>query len=140
MANVSILSILVGVAVSGMLPAPHDQPDFEAAFEQLKTLVGEWEGEEQIVSYYLTGNGSALVEDLYRGSRHPSVGFTSVYHMDGDSLRPRAPQPTPFARLHEEVDILCGTNEACLDDGHAPDDYVLCPFPIESSAQLDEIS
>ena len=59
MANVSILSILVGVAVSGMLSAPYDQPDFEAAFEQLKTLVGEWEGEEQILSYYLTGNGSA---------------------------------------------------------------------------------
>ena len=87
MAHVSILSILVGVAVSGMLSAPHERPDFEAAFEELKTLVGEWEGEEQIVSYYLTGNGSALVEDLYRGSRHPSVGFTSVYHMDGDSLR-----------------------------------------------------
>ncbi len=61
----------------------HDTPDFEAAFDRLKGLVGTWqvEGRDTEVSYSLTGNGSALVE-VFESAR----GMASVYHMDGQDL------------------------------------------------------
>jgi hypothetical protein len=66
------------------------QPQSAAgAFEKLRALSGDWEGtvawtgkSANAVSahYYLTGNGSAVVEDL-------SNGMTSVYHLDAADLR-----------------------------------------------------
>ena len=61
-----------------------------------KTLVGEWEVKkdvvpekeivyepgERTVTYHLTGNGSALVEEFHGGR-----GMATVYHMDGADLR-----------------------------------------------------
>ena len=66
------------------------------AFEKLKTLEGKWEGTVQWSGartetgkmnavYSLTGNGSAVVEDLI--SEEGKRIMTSVYHMDGDTLR-----------------------------------------------------
>jgi hypothetical protein len=66
-----------------------------AGFKQLRTLVGEWEGSFNWTgarsgsggvkaTYFLTGNESALVENLTMGS---VLAMTSVYHMDGDDLR-----------------------------------------------------
>lgn len=68
-----------------------------SAFQQVKGLVGEWsghyewsgarsgEGEIKAV-YYMTGNGSSIVENLTVSSSSV-VTMTSVYHMDGDDLR-----------------------------------------------------
>jgi hypothetical protein len=69
--------------------------DFSASFAKLKNLVGKWEGTAQWTgartdtlpmqaTYYLTGHGTALVEDL-GDDKEPSM--TSVYHMDGTALR-----------------------------------------------------
>jgi hypothetical protein len=66
-----------------------------AAFGKLKSLVGDWEGTlewtgartgtgSMNASYYLTGNGSALVENLIvKGT----PVMSSVYHLDGADLR-----------------------------------------------------
>jgi hypothetical protein len=64
-------------------------------FNRLQSLVGEWEGTFEWsqgrtgsgplkVTYYLTGNGSALVENLIMGDV-PTM--TTVYHLDGADLR-----------------------------------------------------
>ena len=66
-----------------------------AALERLRALRGDWEGTftwsagkhatgKMDASYYTTGNGSALVENLLMGGE-PSM--TSVYHLDGPDLR-----------------------------------------------------
>jgi len=89
------------LAVLGVLlltaAAPAEAPDAPAVrmFDRLKTLTGEWEGSFEWsqgrtgsgslrVSYYLTGGGSALVENLVMGGV-PTM--TSVYHLDGNDLR-----------------------------------------------------
>jgi hypothetical protein len=69
--------------------------DASKALEQLKSLAGSWEGTAQWAgarsgsysigaTYYVTGNGSALVEDLIT-EKAPTM--TSVYHLDGNDLR-----------------------------------------------------
>jgi len=63
--------------------------------DQLKSLVGSWEGTAKWTGdrtgeynleavYSLTGNGSAVVENLIAEGQ---TTMTSVYHMDGASLR-----------------------------------------------------
>lgn len=67
--------------------------DPAAAFKKLETLVGNWQGTYQWIggrggnataTYSLTGNGSALVENLIY-DKDPAM--TSVYHMDSGILR-----------------------------------------------------
>jgi hypothetical protein len=65
-------------------------------FDRMRSLVGDWEGTfawsggggrepgKLRVNYYLTGNGSALVEDLIMGD---APTMTTVYHLDGAELR-----------------------------------------------------
>jgi hypothetical protein len=64
-------------------------------FAQLKSLAGDWKGTFEWsgartgtgamnASYYLTGSGSALVENLISDG---APVMTSVYHLDGPSLR-----------------------------------------------------
>jgi len=66
-----------------------------AALAQLRSLAGEWEGSlewtgartgigKMNATYYATGNGSAVVENLAVDGV-PSM--TSVYHLDGADLR-----------------------------------------------------
>jgi hypothetical protein len=64
--------------------------DPKAAFDRLKTLVGDWdghvtspEGPAARVEFRLAGNGSALVERLFPGTAHEMV---SIYHMAGSDL------------------------------------------------------
>lgn len=65
------------------------------ALEQLKSLAGDWEGTAEWTgartstypmnaAYYVTGNGSALVENLVAEG---APVMTSVYHLDGSDLR-----------------------------------------------------
>ena len=90
-----VLAVLGVLLLTGAAPA--DAPDGPAArmFARLKTLAGEWEGTFEWsqgrtgsgtlrVSYYLTGGGSALVENLVMGGV-PTM--TTVYHLDGSDLR-----------------------------------------------------
>jgi hypothetical protein len=72
------------------------QPDGKSAFQKMITLAGDWEGKYQWTgaragdsgtleaSYYLTGNSSALVENLIMEGV-PTM--TSVYHLDNSDLR-----------------------------------------------------
>jgi len=59
------------------------------AFDKLRALDGDWQGtvawtgqqpKEVDAHYSITGNGSAVIENL-------SNGMTSVYHLDGTDLR-----------------------------------------------------
>ncbi|MFZ0918159.1 MAG: hypothetical protein WAN04_14805 [Candidatus Udaeobacter sp.] len=72
-----------------------DEDSAAKAFEQLKSLVGDWRGTfewtgarkstgSMNAAYYLTGNGSVLVENLIM-ENVPTM--TSVYHLDGADLR-----------------------------------------------------
>jgi len=81
---------LVLVATFGFAQASGS--DAKDAFQTLSTLAGDWEGTYEWTGarkdagkmnahYYLTGNGSALVEDLSNG------GAPSVYHLDNADLR-----------------------------------------------------
>ena len=87
------LGIFLLMATIGFAQAKSS--DGDAAFQKLSALVGDWEGTyewtgarhdsgKMNVHYYLTGNGSALVEDLSTGDA-PSM--TSVYHLDNGDLR-----------------------------------------------------
>ena len=66
-----------------------------AALERIRGLAGTWEGTYEWTGarsdkgtlqadYYVTGNDSAVVENLVMGGK-PSM--TTVYHMDGPDLR-----------------------------------------------------
>lgn len=86
------------LAASTLFPTPVwaiDQSDAAKALEQIKSLVGDWQGNAQWTgartgsypmnaSYYTTGNGSALVENL---TQEGTPVMTSVYHLDGADLR-----------------------------------------------------
>ena len=81
----------LGYLASGQAP---DSPAV-AALVQLRALAGEWEGSfewsgtrretgSMNATYSLTGNGSAVVENLVMGG---ASAMTSVYHLDGTDLR-----------------------------------------------------
>ena len=65
-------------------------------FDRLKKLAGQWEGTLEWsdgrtgsgplkANYYLTGMGSALVENLIMAGDVPTM--STVYHLDGPDLR-----------------------------------------------------
>ena len=67
--------------------------DPEAAFDRMKkALVGEWAGRLVEIdspveaTYYLTGNASALVEDIRRPDK-PAARMHTVYHLADEELR-----------------------------------------------------
>jgi len=71
------------------------QADVSPAFAKLLGLTGNWEGTfewsgartasgKMNATYYSTGNGSAIVENLIIDG---TPTMTSVYHMDGTNLR-----------------------------------------------------
>jgi hypothetical protein len=90
------VSVVLGtLLLSGAVRAEAPDSPAPRMFERLKTLTGEWEGTFEWsggrtgsgnlrVSYYLTGGGSALVENLVMGGV-PTM--TTVYHLDGNELR-----------------------------------------------------
>jgi hypothetical protein len=105
----------------------------QAAFEQLKTLTGEWEGtagpqsegERVRVTYRVTANGSALIETEFAGSEHEMI---SVFHLDGDRLmmthycamgnQPQMVLSGNSTNREMSFDFLGGTNMNPKTDGH----------------------
>ena len=72
-----------------------EQTESSQALGQIKALIGNWSGTFQWTggrhdsgamnaTYYVTGNGSAVVENLMNES---TPVMTSVYHLDGRDLR-----------------------------------------------------
>ncbi|MFL6516439.1 MAG: hypothetical protein ACJ8M1_15590 [Chthoniobacterales bacterium] len=93
-----ILTILVFCALCD-LRAQHENHAGSSSptnerFNSIKSLAGDWEGSFEWIGtnrkgpmnahYYLTGNGSAVVEDLITDGT-PSM--TTIYHLDGADLR-----------------------------------------------------
>ena len=89
------VTVLVGVALGIGGAARTEDGVGPAAFARLASLAGEWEGSFEwtgarsdkgvlTATYSMTGNGSALVEDLTMGGVR---SMTSVYHVDGADLR-----------------------------------------------------
>jgi hypothetical protein len=63
-------------------------PDAAAAFEKLRSLVGEWRGETPAgapvgVTYRLSAGDSVLVETWDLGAAREAM---TVYHLDGPEL------------------------------------------------------
>ena len=90
----SILTLVFVLATAGQ-PKTASGNDGAKAWGHLRTLVGEWRGSFQwsgarsesgkmTATYSLTGNGSALVENLVVDG---TSLMTSVYHLGGCSLR-----------------------------------------------------
>jgi hypothetical protein len=82
------------VATVGFAQAGAADSEAAGAFKKLSALAGDWEGKYEWTggraggtlkaSYYLTGNSSALVENLIMEGV-PTM--TSVYHLDNSDLR-----------------------------------------------------
>jgi hypothetical protein len=88
--RIAAFAALVLPAVA--LATTGDREPTSAAFERLKTLVGEWVAAEDgemakkgdlVARYALTAGGSALVETVFPGRPHEMV---TVYHADGPDL------------------------------------------------------
>src|SRR5947209_6734630 len=88
-----LCTIVAAFALACVAQAEDDSA--ATTFAKLKSLVGDWEGTlewtgartgtgSMNASYYLTGNGSALVENLIMDG---APVMTSVYHLDGADLR-----------------------------------------------------
>jgi len=93
-----LIAILVSSAFISA-QAQHDHgptapPKANDTFDLIKALVGDWQGSYEWIGkdrkgpmnakYYLTGNGTAVVEDLIMEG---SPNMTTVYHLDGADLR-----------------------------------------------------
>lgn len=88
--------VWIGLGCAAIMPVlSADQPDSSKAFEQIKALTGNWSGTYEwtggrkasgsmSATYYVTGNGSALVENLITDG---VPAMTTVYHLDGSNLR-----------------------------------------------------
>lgn len=85
------MRILRCVLVVGLATAqPALAMDAKAAFERLKALSGEWQGNVTTkdgppaqVTYRVASNGNVVMEDLFPGTSHNMI---SMYHLDGGEL------------------------------------------------------
>jgi hypothetical protein len=92
--NSKVLWLALGCAAT-ISALSAEQTESSKALSQIKALIGNWSGTFQWsggrhdsgsmnATYYLTGNGSAVVENLMNES---TPVMTSVYHLDGPDLR-----------------------------------------------------
>jgi len=81
-----VAALVTATVLSGQT-RPQDRTKSEAAFKQLASLVGEWEGVQDgvpiQVTYTLTANGTALMEDQKPGDSPPMI---TMFTVDGDHL------------------------------------------------------
>src|SRR5438477_12411109 len=94
------LAAILASCVFASAEAQHDEGGSPPAsktndtFNLIKALVGDWQGSYEWIGknrkgpmnarYYLTGNGTAVVEDLIVDG---DPNMTTVYHLDGADLR-----------------------------------------------------
>ena len=92
--NSKLLWIALGCAAT-ISALSAEEIESSKALSQIKALIGNWSGTFQWTgghsdsgsmnaTYYLTGNGSAVVENLMN---EKTPVMTSVYHLDGGDLR-----------------------------------------------------
>src|SRR5258708_30289117 len=92
--NPKILCVLLGCAAT-LSALSAEQTASSNALRQIKALTGNWSGTFQWTggrsdsgsmnaTYYVTGNGSAVGENLMNES---TPVMTRVYHLDGRDLR-----------------------------------------------------
>jgi hypothetical protein len=92
--NWKVLCIVIGCAAM-ICALSAEETESSKALGQIKALTGNWSGTFQWTggrndsgsmnaTYYVTGNGSAEVENLLNES---TPVMTSVYHLDGHDLR-----------------------------------------------------
>ena len=92
--NTKMLWIVLGCAATISVFSA-EETESSKALSEIKALIGNWSGTFQWTggrkdtgsmnaSYYVTGNGSAVVENLMNES---TPVMTSVYHLDGCDLR-----------------------------------------------------
>jgi len=105
------------------------RPNAQAAFEQLKSLAGRWEGKANgdqpvAVSFRLTGGGTALLseiegqEDMISMIHMDGPGRLLLTHYCGAGNQPRMLATfSPDGRVFT-FDFLDATNLAHADDGH----------------------
>jgi hypothetical protein len=120
---------LAVLALSGHSVLAQSKP--ESGFDQLKMLVGEWEGKTQSgkavrVSYRLVSAGSALLETLHPPDESEMV---TVYHADGERVavthfcsannQPRM-QTVPISGPVKQLSFsfVGASNLASPEDGH----------------------
>ena len=94
------LAVILVSCVFVSAQSQHDEGESPPAskandtFKLIKALAGDWEGSYECIGknrkgpmnarYYLTGNGTAVVEDLIMDN---NPNMTTVYHLDGADLR-----------------------------------------------------
>ena len=163
--KIKVLCLLLAcVAFCGLVSA---QSKEDVAFDKIRSLAGDWTGTfvwsgarsssgKMDAQYYLTGGGSAVVENLISGG---SPIMTSVYHRDGNDLRmthycaarnqPRL-KATAFSPdgSHITFSFVDVTNLASPEAGHvhgfeiqflAPDHITLTFHFLAGSKQSDEL-
>jgi hypothetical protein len=80
---------LFGLALSLLLCAAlvaqetHPAPRSTPAFDQLKSLAGEWEGRTTKLTYKVVSNGSVVMENL-QPAKEPEM--ITMYTLDGDRI------------------------------------------------------
>ncbi|MBI1323426.1 hypothetical protein GC170_09605 [bacterium] len=117
---------------------PDPKSEAANAFERMKSLKGEWVdnsgtfgAKDQVaVVYEVIGNGSAVMERLFRGQPHEMV---SIYHMDGDQLvmthycAARNQPKMKAGRISDtriDFDFAGGTNFDPAKDAHMHNGYI----------------
>jgi hypothetical protein len=92
--NSKALCIVLGCAAT-LTALSAEETESSKALGNIKALIGNWSGTFQWTggrhdsgsmnaTYYVTGNGSAVVENL---TNENTPVMTSVYHLDGGDLR-----------------------------------------------------
>jgi len=79
------LGLVLGAGAAAA-DGPASRTDARAAFDQLKSLAGRWEGgdsRQERLTYELIAGGTALVEREVAAGRPEML---TVYHLDGDRL------------------------------------------------------
>jgi hypothetical protein len=79
--------LLLGAAVSAATPPVNSTTDAAAAFDQIKTLAGEWEANTDMgkahLTYEVISGGNTVVEHELMGNEPEML---TVYYLDGNRL------------------------------------------------------
>jgi hypothetical protein len=88
---IAVASLFAAAQAFAAEPAASAKVEPKAAFERLKSLAGDWQGQAghgdksfpAVVTYKLASNGTVVMETLMPGTPHEMI---SMYHLDGGEL------------------------------------------------------